>query len=217
MSDRDVNYDKARQARIGMPEAVFCEGKTPEQIESAVAQALTVSEGVLLTRLSAEVAEVLSVAPLDYDIESRTGIVGAGRSPEGPPDVAVVAAGSSDLPVAREAIRTLGFLGISAQEYADVGVAGLWRLLEIREELTAYRVVIAVAGMEGAMFTVLGGLIPGLIIAVPTSIGYGVARDGAAALHSALASCAQGIVAVNIDNGFGAACAATRILGPSTE
>lgn len=217
MTDPDVNYDRNRQDRIGMPEAIFCEGKTAAQIESAVSQALTTSAGVLLTRLDAAAAAALSVAALDYDAESRTGIVGSRQAARPQQSVAVVAAGTADLPVAREAIRTLAFLGIPAEEYADVGVAGLWRLLEIKDELAKHPAVIAVAGMEGAMFTVLGGLIPGLVIAVPTSLGYGVAREGEAALHSALASCAQGIVAVNIDNGYGAACAVARMFGTQAQ
>jgi NCAIR mutase (PurE)-related protein len=209
-----VVYDLDRQDRIGMPEAILCEGKTVYQIQSAVGQALNGGDNVLLTRLDESMAQALAVPLLDYDVESRTGVVGNWDPPIGKPVVAVVAAGTSDLPVAREAVRTLAFHGIPTREYADVGVAGLWRVLEIREELARFRVIISVAGMEGALFSVLGGLIPGLIIAVPTSLGYGVSRDGETALHSALASCAQGIVAVNIDSGYGAACAATRMLRP---
>ena len=121
-------------------------------------------------------------------------------------------AGTSDLPVAREAIRTLAFYGVGAREIADVGVAGLWRILQHEEELRRYPVVIVVAGMEGALFSVVAGLVGGVVIAVPTSTGYGAARAGETALHAALASCAPGLVAVNIDNGFGAANAALRVL-----
>ena len=212
MDDRDVIYDLDRQRRIGMPEAILCDGKTAAQIQSAIDQALEGKGKVLLTRLGESLASTIDT-PLDYDPTSQTAIAGTWESPTGAPAVAVVAAGTSDLPVAREAVRTLAFHGIPAREYVDVGVAGLWRLLEIRDELAAFRVVIAVAGMEGALFSVLGGLVPGLIVAVPTSRGYGVAHQGQTALNSALASCAQGIVAVNIDNGYGAACAATRMLG----
>ena len=116
------------------------------------------------------------------------------------------------MPIVAEAQRTLAFHGTPSKSFVDVGVAGLWRLLNVRDELAQFPVVIAVAGMEGALFSVLGGLIPSLIIAVPSSVGYGMAREGETALHSALASCAQGLVAVNINNGYGAACAATRIL-----
>jgi hypothetical protein len=124
----------------------------------------------------------------------------------------VVCAGTSDLPVAREAARTLHFAGYDAPVIADVGVAGLWRLMQRIDEIRSFEVVIAVAGMEGALFSVLAGLVDAPVIAVPTSVGYGVAHGGHAALHSALASCATGIVAVNIDNGFGAAGAALRLL-----
>lgn len=213
MTEQDVTYDLGRPDRIGMPEAVLCEGKTARQITEAVCQALESADRVLLTRLDADLAEEVSVAALDYDPLSRIGVAGAWTRPSGEPEVAVVAAGTSDLPVAREALRTLAFHGTVAREYADVGVAGLWRLLGIREELSKYRAIIAVAGMDGAMFTVLGGLVPGLIVAVPTSLGYGVCRQGQTALHSALASCAQGIVVTNIDNGYGAACAVARALG----
>lgn len=213
MGDNDVTYDSDRADRIGMPEAILCEGKTAAQIDVAVTQALDGTDNVLLTRLSEVLAGELTEAPLDYDAESRTAVAGVWSAPTGEARVAVVAAGTSDLYVAREAARTLAFHGIIAREYADVGVAGLWRLLAIRDELAEYAVIIAVAGMDGAMFTALGGLVPGLIVAVPTSVGYGVSREGETALHAALASCAQGIVAVNIDNGYGAACAATRVLG----
>ena len=122
-------------------------------------------------------------------------------------------AGTSDLPVAREAIRTLAFYDVPAREIADVGVAGLWRILAQEETLRRHPVVIVVAGMEGALFSVVAGMVGGLVVAVPTSTGYGVARGGRTALHSALASCAPGLVTVNIDNGYGAACAAIRALG----
>ncbi len=214
MDDREVIYDLDRLDRIGMPEAILCDGKTPSQIGTAITQALEGGDNVLLTRLDESLVHGLA-APLDYDAASQTGIAGSWVRPTGEPAVAVVAAGTSDLPVAREASRTLAFHGIPVREYVDVGVAGLWRLLQVRDELARFQVIIAVAGMEGALFSVLGGLVPGLVIAVPTSRGYGVAHGGETALHSALASCAQGIVAVNINNGYGAACAATRTLGGS--
>ncbi len=135
---------------------------------------------------------------------------GAAAITDSPP-IGIVCAGTSDLTVAGEACRTLEFLGRRSVLYADVGVAGLWRLLDIVEPLRSHSILIAVAGMEGALFSVLAGLVPGLIIAVPTSVGYGVASGGQAALHSALASCSPGIVCVNIDNGFGAAAAAHKM------
>ena len=128
------------------------------------------------------------------------------------PEVAVVAAGTSDAGVAREALRTLEFNGFGAKAIFDVGVAGIWRLMERVEEIRKHPVVIAVAGMDAALPTVLGGLVPGAIIALPTSTGYGASRNGETALSACLSSCAPGVVVCNIDNGYGAACAAIRIL-----
>lgn len=126
--------------------------------------------------------------------------------------VGIVAAGTSDIPVATEVMRCLEFFDIPHGLYADVGVAGLWRLTQVQPELEKHALLIAVAGMEGALFSVLSGLVSAPLIAVPTSVGYGVAAGGTVALHSALASCSPGIVTVNIDNGFGAASAARKIL-----
>jgi NCAIR mutase (PurE)-related protein len=126
--------------------------------------------------------------------------------------VAVVCAGTSDLPASREAARTLEYYGEQASEFNDVGVAGLHRLLGRIEEIRSHRIVIAVAGMDGALVSVLGGLVKAPVIAVPTSVGYGASRAGETALGAALSSCAAGVTVVNIDNGFGAACAAMRIL-----
>ena len=212
----DVNFDFQRRQRIGLSEAVFCLGKTPEQIGEAVALAGAHRVPLLLTRLAPEVFASLpppAQAALEYDPSSGTAIRGPWRPPAGAPALAVVTAGTSDLPVAREALRTLAFYGVPAREIADVGVAGLWRILEHEEELRRYPAVIVVAGMEGALFSVVGGLVGGVVIAVPTSTGYGAARGGETALHAALASCAPGVVTVNIDNGYGAACAAIRMLG----
>ena len=146
--------------------------------------------------------------------EQAEAALGATATPETDqtPQVAVVTAGTSDVPVAREAVRTLEFNGVACKEVYDVGVAGLWRLMDRVEELARYPVLIAAAGMDAALPSVLGGLVPGLIIAVPTSVGYGVAAGGLTALNTLLASCAPGITVVNIDNGYGAACAALRSL-----
>ena len=210
----EVTFDFARRARIGLAEAVFCAGKTPAQITRTIALARARDEPLLLTRLAADQVSALpedDQSALDYDPFSRTALLGA-LPAAGDDQVAVVTAGTSDLRVAREAMRTLQFYGIGACEIADVGVAGLWRILEHEEELRRYPAVIVVAGMEGALFSVVGGLVGGLVIAVPTSTGYGAARGGETALHAALASCAPGLVTVNIDNGYGAACAAVRLL-----
>jgi pyridinium-3,5-biscarboxylic acid mononucleotide synthase len=213
----DVTFDFERRKRIGLGEAVLCAGKTPQQIAETIALAQARPLSLLLTRLTPETFARLAPgdqACLDYDPASRTAVLGGPlQAPDGEVRVAVVTAGTSDLPVAREAIRTLAFYGVAAREIADVGVAGLWRILRHQQELQRYRVVIAVAGMEGALFSVVAGLVGGVVIAVPTSTGYGVAREGETALHAALASCAPGLVTVNIDNGYGAASAALRVLG----
>ncbi len=212
----DVTFDFERQRRIGLSEAVFCSGKTPLQISEIIALARGRLSPLLLTRLVPDTLEALSAedrAALDYDAPSHTAILGPWQPPEGASQVAVVTAGTSDLRVAREAIRTLAFYDVAARETADVGVAGLWRILAQEEELRGYPVVIVVAGMEGALFSVVAGMVGGLVVAVPTSTGYGVALGGTTALHAALASCAPGLVTVNIDNGYGAACAAIRALG----
>jgi pyridinium-3,5-biscarboxylic acid mononucleotide synthase len=212
----DVTFDFERQRRIGLSEAVLCAGKSPAQIGEIVGLSRARSSPLLLTRLAPEVLAALSAedqAGLDYDPRSHTAILGPWQAPDGAPQVAVVTAGTSDLQVAREAIRTLAFYDVAAREIADVGVAGLWRILAHEEELRRLPAVIVVAGMEGALFSVVAGLVGGLVVAVPTSTGYGVAEGGRTALHAALASCAPGLVTVNIDNGYGAACAAIRALG----
>jgi pyridinium-3,5-biscarboxylic acid mononucleotide synthase len=212
----EINLDFDRPERIGLSESVLCLGKTPAQIGEAIAIAQARDLPLLLTRLDPAAFAALppsAQTALEYDPPSRTAVVGAPRLPEGDPLVVVVTAGTSDLPVAREALRTLAFYGVAAREIADVGVAGLWRILKHEQELRRYPVVIVVAGMEGALFSVVAGLVGGLVIAVPTSTGYGAARHGDTALHAALASCAPGLVTVNIDNGYGAACAAIRALG----
>jgi hypothetical protein len=208
-------HDVDRAERIGLPEAILCASKSPGQLAPIVEELLAAGTPALLTRLGAEQLAALPAElarRIDYDPLSRTGLLGRPPPPAGPARVAVVTAGTGDLGVAGEAVRTLAFHGEAASLEADLGVAGLWRLLERREALAAFPVVIACAGMEGALFSVLGGLVPGLVIAVPVSGGYGVAEGGRAALASALASCAPGVVVVNVDNGYGAACAALRAL-----
>jgi pyridinium-3,5-biscarboxylic acid mononucleotide synthase len=205
-----IDWDRGR--RTGVPEAILCEHKMPSQIDAIVAG--SAGRRMLLTRLYA--AAYGALAPetcelLDYDPLSRTAVLG-GSVARAASGVGIVAAGTSDLPVAREAARTLAFAGHEAEIIADVGVAGLWRLLDSLDALRRCRVLIAVAGMEGALFSVLAGLVEAPVIAVPTSVGYGVADGGKTALHAALASCAPGLSVVNIDNGFGAAATALKIL-----
>lgn len=207
---KDIRFDYQREARTGLPEAVLCSGKTAQQLRELLAEASELRKPLLLTRLDAAVRAELPF-DLDYDPLSRTAWLGPHREVGGPSRIAIVTAGTSDLAVAREASRTLRFFGLASNEFADVGVAGLWRLLERVDTLRRYPLVIAVAGMEGAIFSVLAGLVPSTLIAVPTSIGYGMARNGETALSSALCGCGQGVLTVNIDNGFGAACAARRL------
>jgi NCAIR mutase (PurE)-related protein len=212
----DVTFDFERQRRIGLSEAVLCQGKSPAQIGEIIGLARARSSPLLLTRLEPDTVSLLAAddqAALDYDPRSHTAILGPWQPPDGDALVAVVTAGTSDLRIAREAMRTLAFYDVAAREIADVGVAGLWRILAHEEALRRFPVVIVVAGMEGALFSVVAGMVGGLVIAVPTSTGYGVAKGGETALHAALASCAPGLVSVNIDNGYGAACAAIRALG----
>jgi pyridinium-3,5-biscarboxylic acid mononucleotide synthase len=198
-----------------MPEAVLCGTKSTEQVVSIVADLIAeTSEPRLLTRLTDEQANELVVRhadSIDIDTLSRTAFL-RGTLPRRSGRVTVVAAGTSDASVAAEAARTLEFSGIDAELIVDVGVAGLWRLEARLDDIRSADIVIAVAGMDAALVSVLGGMIGAPIIAAPTSVGYGVATGGSTALNSSLASCAQGVSVVNIDNGFGAACAAIRIL-----
>lgn len=217
MSDgSDFIPDLRRVARIGLPEAVFCAGKTATQIEAIIAAAERHGERLLLTRLDPTKAAALhsgTRTKLDLDDVSNIAIFGGMPPVAGAARVAVVTAGTSDLPAAMEAVRTLRFHGQDALRVPDVGVAGLWRLLARVDELRHFPVLIVAAGMDAALPSVLAGLVPGAVIALPTSVGYGVAAGGTTALHAALASCAPGVTVVNIDNGYGAACAALRILG----
>lgn len=209
----EINLDLSRRDRIGLPEHIFCASKSLDQLNTILQQAKEKQLPLLLTRLEEDVAAQLTPNwPLEFDPLSRTATFQRTPATAKTGRVAVVCAGSSDVPVARECVRTLAFHHEEALEVVDVGVAGLHRLLARVEELKTRRVVIVVAGMDGALVSVMGGLVPGLVIAVPTSVGYGVSHKGETALHSALASCASGVVVVNIDNGYGAACAALRAL-----
>ena len=206
----DARLDFDRSKRIDLPEAVYCLHKTPEQCRAIVADFLTDgTDAVIATRATPEQRELL--ATLEPDAAAEGTFTWRHRPPTGA-TVAVIAAGTSDLPMAEECRLTLEAMGHATTAITDVGVAGLHRLLAVLPDLEGADVLVAFAGMEGALPTVLAGLVAQPIIAVPTSVGYGVAEGGTAALHSALASCAQGVAVVNIDNGFGAACAAVRML-----
>lgn len=212
---KDIKLDFDRETRIGLDEAIFCEGKTAEQIAEILRQAQLNQHRFLLTRLSQDKQKKLltfGAFEIDYDPISRTGYFLDPNKPISHNQVSVICAGTSDIPVAKEVARTLQYYGYLATEISDVGVAGLWRLLDRLDDIKTAKVIVVVAGMDAALPTVLGGLVPQPIIGVPTSVGYGVAQGGAAALHAMLVSCSPGITVTNIDNGYGAACAALRIL-----
>lgn len=207
--------DPGRLARQGFPEVVYCQSKTTEQIIDNLRALAGANGRAFGTRLQAErAAEVLAAVPeAHYDPIGRTITVGAVPHPAVDARlIGLICAGTSDLPVAAEAAATLGFLGHPVRAFNDIGVAGIHRLHARIEEIRAAAVVIVVAGMEGALPSVVGGLVAAPVIAVPTSVGYGAAFEGLAALLGMLNSCASGVVVVNIDNGFGAAMAAHRIL-----
>jgi NCAIR mutase (PurE)-related protein len=212
----DAVFDFARAERIGLSEAVFCAGKTPQQIAAILRSASERDAGLLLTRLGdqkfAALPDELKDAT-DWCPLSQTAFFGPVPPVSSTGTVAIVAAGTSDAPAAREAERTLRHAGVEASVIIDVGVAGLWRLMDRIEEIRRFPVVIAVAGMDAALASVLGGLYGGSLICVPTSVGYGAAEEGRTALNAMLASCAPGLLVTNIDNGYGAACAALRMLG----
>jgi len=215
MSDvRDVNLDFDRENRTGLAEAVFCQGKSAAQLEIICQTVIDAERSMLFTRLSASQYDFLDEKfphKLDYDEVSRTAFH-LPREHTASVPLAVVTGGSTDLPVAKEAVRTLEFYGHEALEVHDVGVAGLWRVTERLDELRACKIIICVAGMDAALPTVLGGLVHAAMIAVPTSVGYGMVKGGETALRSLLVSCAPGVTVTNIDNGYGAASAAIRIL-----
>jgi hypothetical protein len=214
----DLGYamvDHHRALRQGAPEVILGEGKSPAQIAGIAKELARTGQNVLVTRLDAtRAAEVRELFPeLEYKSEARvatfvqTPIPTLGRKP-----VALVSAGTSDMPVAEECGETLRMLGVRVERVYDVGVAGIHRLLHKREVFERTAVAVVVAGMEGALASVVGGLVTTPVIAVPTSVGYGAALGGLAALLGMLTSCASGVTVVNIDNGFGAAFAAARIL-----
>jgi len=214
LSDQ-VNLDLNRRKRIGFDEAVLCEWKSPEQIAHTLGVVMQANCPILLTRLSEDKLRALpdqQQKNIDYDPVSRTGFFAAEPFVSAESRVGVISAGTSDVPAAHEAIRTLQYFGVGATEISDVGVAGLWRLLDRIEDIRKKDVVIVAAGMDGALPSVVGGLVPGVVVAVPTSVGYGASDGGRTAMNASLASCAAGLVVVNIDNGFGAACAALRVL-----
>ena len=208
----DLGYAN-RAIRQGIPEVIFGSGKTAEQILGiASAMRRRGNENILITRLSDEKARILAEQlPLTYDPVSRIGIIGQKGEVTASGTIVVATGGTSDLPVAEEAALTAETLGNQVERLYDVGVAGLHRMLAHLDAIMEARVIVAVAGMEGALASVLGGLVDCPVIAVPTSIGYGANFGGLSALLSMLNSCASGVSVVNIDNGFGAGYLASMI------
>lgn len=208
-----ARVDLHRALRAGMPEAVFCPGKTREQIVEIVSRLAHSHRDVMVTRCTPEIPQALRTAGLEVEDfpEARIVVANPNRQRELLGCILVAAAGTSDLPVAAEAAVAAEVLGNRVERLWDVGVAGLHRLLDHHELLHEANVIIAVAGMEGALPSVIGGLVDRPVIAVPTSVGYGASFGGIAALLAMLNSCAPGVSVVNIDNGFGAAVQASQI------
>lgn len=209
-----AKLDMSRPERTGMPETVYCAGKTKEQLVEIIKAFQNQNCSVLGTRCSAEQAAFIKAAGLgvEYDTVSKIVTLSAGRKPKLNGRIAVCCGGTADIPVAEEAARTAAFFGAEVERHFDVGVAGIHRLFAKLDAIRKADVVIAVAGMEGALAGVVAGLIEMSVIAVPTSVGYGASFNGLAPLLTMLNSCAEGVAVVNIDNGFGAAVLACRIL-----
>ena len=212
----DLGYakiDNHRGLRRGVQEVIWGQNKTPEQIVGIVKKMLENSmKNILITRLSSDAAqEVHKAVPLDYKPIPKLGIVGRTGEVTAKGYVVVATGGTSDMPISEEAAITAEVLGSKVERMYDVGVAGIHRLLDKTEVLMGASVVIAVAGMEGALASVVGGLVDCPVIAVPTSVGYGASFGGVAALLSMLNSCSSGVSVVNIDNGFGAGYLANMI------
>ena len=214
MSDA-IRFDIERDSRIGLPEAVFCEGKSDEALLTLLTRFASDDEKpILFTRLARDRFEALPSelrTAYDYDPLSRTAWhhtcpKHSFRS------VSVVSAGTADGFVTHEVRRTLEYLGWTVRLFEDCGVAGLWRIEATKDQINEADVVVVVAGLDAALVSVMGGLTSKPLFAVPTSVGYGIATGGHAALSSCLASCAPGVAVMNIDNGYGAACAAARVL-----
>ena len=211
MTDARLDFDRSK--RINLPEAVYCLHKSVDQCRAIVADFLAQgTDAVIATRATPAQQGALARLEPQPDAHAAGTLTWRHRSPTGA-TIAVVAAGTSDLPMADECRLTLEAMGHTVVAVTDVGVAGLHRLLAVLPELDSADAIVAVAGMEGALPTVLAGLVAQPIIAVPTSVGYGTAFAGQTALHGMLTSCAPGVTVVNIDNGYGAACAAHRIVG----
>jgi pyridinium-3,5-biscarboxylic acid mononucleotide synthase len=216
MDSSVARLDHERRDRTGVPEVIFAGGKTLEQNVALVGALYARAGFALATRVPAEQRAPLAAAYPDAVLEPLSGALRRGALPRSGARVAVVCAGTSDLPVAEEAAFSLEALGHDAVRATDVGVAGIHRLFDALDDIASCRAVIVVAGMEGALPSVVAGLVRAPVIAVPTSVGYGAAFKGMAALLGMLTSCAPGIGVVNIDNGFGAAALAHKIVAASS-
>lgn len=209
-----AKLDLSRPKRTGMPETVYCAGKSKEQLAEILKAFQKQNCPVLGTRCSQEQAEFVKAAGLnvEYDTVSKIVTLGAEKKLRLNGRIAVCCGGTADIPVAEEAARTASFFGTEVERHFDIGVAGIHRLFAKLDAIRKADVVIAAAGMEGALAGVVAGLVETPVIAVPTSVGYGASFNGLAPLLAMLNSCAEGVAVVNIDNGFGAAVLACRIL-----
>ena len=210
-----ARVDHHRALRLGYPETIFCEGKSPQQTVAIAERLAAAGSLVLATRAEPATARALTerFPAAEHDEMARTVVIRPGDAPSPTPAglVLVLSAGTSDVPVAREALVTARTMGARAEGIFDVGVAGIHRLLACRKRLLQARVIVVTAGMEGALASVVGGLVEAPVIAVPTSVGYGASFGGLAALLTMLNSCAPGVLVVNIDNGYGAGYSAAVI------
>ena len=211
----DIRFDFERKSRLGFIEAIWGEHKNIDQLKRISREVLNKNEVVFITRISEEKAMPLQKLYKNANFFKVAKCLVIGENPnkiQSHKSVAIVAGGSSDLGVSLEAKIALEMYGITCEVFLDVGVAGLHRLFNQLDEINKHDLIIVCAGMEGALATVIGGLLPQPIIGVPVSVGYGVSKDGFVALKSMLASCSPGIMVMNIDNGYGAAMAALRII-----
>ena len=212
--DKRFNIDHSRKERLGFDEVIFGASKSISLLVELLNEYSEKNQNVLITKLQAKKAHILikSFKNAFYDEASEIFMLSEIKTDDLNNKVGIISAGSSDIGVANEAYYTLLYMGVNSKVIHDVGVAGVHRLLDRIEELKTFDILIVVAGFEGALPTLVGGLLPQPIIAVPTSVGYGVAKNGETALHAMLISCANGISVTNIDNGYGAAMCAFRIL-----
>lgn len=214
---KDLDFamiDNHRAIRVGYPEVIYCEGKTVEQVKTIIEYMLSKNTSILATRATKEMYEAVKdlSSELEYDNQARAIILNKNKNlPETDSYIAVVSAGTSDMPVVQEAVVTAQIYGNRVERIVDVGVAGIHRLFNKLDIIQGAKVVVVVAGMEGALVSVIGGLVDKPVIAVPTSVGYGANFGGLSALLCMLNSCASGVSVVNIDNGFGAGYIASMI------